>query len=209
MSDEAAPGTGPREERYRLAAMAAGVPLVLLDAPLVLSADGERSLLREALREPVAIPVLLFFLAWPVWVGGVSLAYGRRRKVPARGLFVVPALLYALASALLALAFTVVLANRPRAWDEPLVILGALTGWVAVYLLGRGFRRAGWERWMQLVAGAWLAHGAVESPMLFVDGPLAADQAAGAWIFLFAMACLAPLITWTLWPRRSEAPLRP
>jgi hypothetical protein len=202
-----APGQGPREERYRLASVAAGVPLLLLVAPLVMPLQGGRSLLGAATREPIALLIVGGLVLWSLLTGGLSLAYGLRRRVPGTLAFAVPAVVYALPTGGLAFLALFALGKVHGEAETGIAALTALSCSLAVYLLLRGFRRGGWERWAQLVAGVWLAHGTIALLMVFGDASLAGDQDAGAWVLLFALSALAPIVGWALWPRRGEATL--
>jgi hypothetical protein len=120
--------------------------------------------------------------------------------------FAVPAVLYALASGGLALLLVFAFVNQSEA-REPLVAAGVVACTAADYLLVRGFRRAGWERWAQLVAGMWLGHGAIALLFTFANGSPFAEPSAAGWILLFAMGVLLPIVGWALWPRKGEVPL--
>jgi hypothetical protein len=144
MSSEApaqTPGEGPREERYRLASVAAGVPLVLLVAPIVLPVDGSRTLLGEAMREPVPLLIVLFLMAWPMLAGAFSLSLGLRRRLPGAVAHAVPAVLYTLASGATALLLFAALLSQRHAREEPAVPLSAFAFVLAVGALGPARRR--------------------------------------------------------------------
>ncbi len=211
MSDEApsqAPGKGPREERYRLASIAAGIPLVLLIAHIVLPVDGRRTLLGEAMSEPAPLLVVMFLMAWPILAGARSLSGGLRRRLPGLAAYAVPAVIYTLASGAMGLLLSAAFLASRQARREPAVPLSAVACALAVYLLLRGFRRDGWERWAQLVVGLWLAHGTISAVLLFGEGSLDLAFTPGGWVLLFDLGMLAPIAAWILWPRRGETSLR-
>ena len=204
------PGLGPREERYRLAAIAAGVPLLLLAVPLVVPIGLRRSAFIEGARAradrlpdrdgPRALVdpdgrALVDVRPPPPGPGHRALRHARRdvhpgvgrrrragRRRPPRG------------------------AGTVR--EGPVVAAVTIGCSAAVFLLLRGFRRAGWERWAQLVAGVWLGQGSLTLLAVFADESPAGPQEAGSWILLFAVSALAPIVIWALWPRMGEAPLR-
>lgn len=203
------PGRGPREERYRLASVAAGIPLLLLVTPILVPLDGgHRSPLAHATREPVALLLAIGFVLWSLLVGSLCLAYGLRRQVPRTAVFAVPAVVYAVVSGGAAALFVALLAEKRHAREQPVIYAAAIACGLAFYLLARGFRRGGWERWAQLVAGVWLGQGTIELLVVFGDSSPAGDQPAGAWVLLFALGALAPIVGWALWPRRGEEMLR-
>jgi hypothetical protein len=85
--------------------------------------------------------------------------------------------------------------------------MAALACTIAFYVLLRGFVRGGWERWMQLVAGVWLAQGAFTMLLIFGDAAPLGPQEPVPWVLLFALSVLAPIVVWALWPRRGEVRL--
>ncbi len=204
--DVPGPGRGPREERYRLAAVAAGVPVALLAAPLVAPIHG-RSIMDEVSREPILSLIVLGLVLWSLSTGGISFIYGLRRRVPGAAVFAMPAVVFALASGAIAFILLVAIARQREAREAPAAAMAAIACTLAVYLLLRGFVRGGWERWAQLVAGVWLGQGAIAMLLLFGDAPPLGPQELVPWLLLFVMSALAPVVLWALWPRRGEARL--
>ena len=203
----AGPGRGPREERYRLAAIAAGVPVALLAVPLCAPIHG-RSLIEEASHEPVPFLIVLGLVLWSFLTGGISLVYGLRRRVPGGPLFTMPAVTYALASGGIVVLLLFALGREGARRQEPGAPLAALGCALAFYLLLRGFVRGGWERWAQLIAGVWLGQGTIATLLVFDHGSPLGPQEGAPWVLLFAFSALARIMLWTLWPRRGEAMLR-
>ena len=199
---EAPPGAGAREERYRIAAAAAGLPVLLFVAPFVTSVHGEESALQDAMRHGPDVVFVGVLVAGPLFIGGVSLFKGiRRRPSPGLAAFAVPAVLYALAAASIVLvAGAIVASNGP----EPLLAAPGLLALAALLLILRGFRRKGWERWGQLVAGVWVWH-LVLALLMALEATGFSYPAFGPWLFLFALGAVAPIVGWALWPRRAAA----
>lgn len=203
-----APGVGPREERYRLASVAAGAPLLLLAAPLLAPDAHGRWPIHDATREPSALVLAVGLLAWSLLTGTLSLTYGLRRRVPGTAAYAIPAVVYLLACGGIAfLAFAALLKVR-RTSEGPAITAAAIACSAAVLVLIRGFFRGGWERWAQLVAGVWMGHGTLSVLIVLGADSPAADQPLGPWLLLFGLGALAPIVAWALWPRRGEAPLR-
>jgi hypothetical protein len=195
-----------REERFRLACVAAALPLALLAVPFCLPYDRDRSLIGEALREPVALVIVGPLVVWPILLGAISLLRGLARKAPGMLAYAVPAVLYTLSSAGLALLLAYAFAVE-RGARVPIVAAGVMAGLGGAYLLLRGFRRAGWERWAQLVAGMWFGQGMLTSLFALGDPSDVGQPPAGGWILLFALGAFLPIWAWALWPRKGETPL--
>lgn len=192
-----------REERFRQATIAAGAPMLLLFAPFLLPLEGGRSLYDELHRETLALAVMALGLGLPLALGAVSLWLGARRRAPGKVAFAVPAALQILVTGGASVILAVLLAQQRRAREEVLVWLCLLVGAFALYLLVRGFFRRGFERWAQLIAGVALFQ--AEGALLVAIGEarwLALPEL-GAWLFLFALGVLGPVIAWMLWPRRA------
>jgi hypothetical protein len=190
-----------REEIHRQAAIAASAPLMLLCAPFFAPIGPEESILQAAWREPAVLAIAGLVMLWPFGLGAVSLWRGLRRRAPGKVGFGVPAVVEVLATGGLSLLIVLLMADERRIREQPLVWLGALAGVAAVYLTARGFRRDGWTRWVQLLAGAWLFY--VQGALLLAGAgaPFFSWPELGAWLFLFALSALAPLFAWALWPR--------
>jgi hypothetical protein len=198
----ATPGPDAREERYRIAAAAAGAPVLLFVAPFVTSVHGEESALQDAMRHGPDLVFVGALLAGPLFIGGMSLVKGLRRWAPpGLAAFAVPAVLYALAAAAIMLMAGAVVASKG---PEPLLAAPGLLALAALLLILRGFRRKGWERWGQLVAGVWVWH-LVLALLMALEATGFSSPALGPWLFLFALGAVAPIVGWALWPRRVEA----
>jgi len=189
-----------REERCRLATLAASGPLILLLSPLVLPFAGDRSLLHDTRHDTSARLILIAVYVWPLLVGVVGLRGALARRAPPTFAFAAPAVVHALAAGATLLS---VIASMTKAYTSGEPLAWALLGLsaTALYLLLRGFRRRGFHRWAQLVAGVWIGHAAF-ALMMVVDGGLAAAPALGTWLLLFAAAAAAPGVAWALVPAR-------
>jgi hypothetical protein len=197
----------PREERHRLATLVAGVPLVALAIP-VFAPRANRSLFEEIAREPVALAILLVLLASLFLTAGASLVAGIRRKAPGGAVHAVPTAIHTLLAA--GFVLLVLFAPRGAREEQPLLGASALVCAAAFYLLVRGFRRGGFERWAQLVAGTWLVGGCLA---LLVSAASSSRlrlsvQTTDQWLVVFALAFSLPALGWALWPRRGEEVLR-
>ena len=195
-----------REERHRLASLVAGVPLVILVVP-VFAPRRYGSLFEDIARKPVALAILLAVLASLLLTAGVSLVAGIRRKAPGGAVHAVPAAI----QTFLAAGFVLLVLFVARGGSDAQILLGAATLACAlgVYFLVRGFRRGGFERWAQLVAGTWVAGGSL---VLVVSAASSRSrnlvQTSDMWLVAFAFSFAAPALVWALWPRRGEAVLR-
>jgi hypothetical protein len=187
-----------REERCRLATIAASGPLVLLLAPVFLPFDGDRSMLHHVHLD--VIVVLLLVYSWPLLVGVVGLRSALARRPPNTLTFAVPAVLHALAAAF-ALLGTISAMTSRFARLEPIAVAFLGLPLLVLYLLIRGFRRRGFHRWAQLVAGMWLCHLAFVLMLVF-DSGLGEAPALGMWLLLFACAAAAPAVVWSLLPQQ-------
>lgn len=203
--EEAAPAEGgEREERYRLAAVAASVPLMLLTSPLFLPVFDNKSFLDQARREPSALAVVSFLFFWPLLVGALGLRAGIVRRAPGKVAFAVPAALYMLGALATHVVLFGIMCGRSHARQETVASVVAICSLLVVYILGRGFRRTGWERWGQLVAGAWMLC-ALWSTLIAAErrGPFDGPEL-GAWMWLFALSAATPAAAWILWPKRKS-----
>ncbi|MFT3772948.1 MAG: DUF2330 domain-containing protein [Minicystis sp.] len=192
-----------REDGYRLAALGASVPLMLLIAPVFLPYVSGRSLLGEARHDPGAAVILLGIFFWPLFVGTLGLLRGLARRAPGKAAFAVPAVLHLFAAAGLAFALCVAVSSKVKAQEEPVAWLALFLSFAALYVIIRGFRRAGWERWAQIVAGVWMLH-AVGTLVIAADGHGMFDPPElGAFLVLFALSAGTPAVAWILWPKPS------
>jgi hypothetical protein len=196
-------GVVAREERYRLAALATGAPMILLVAPLILPFDDGRSLLESLRRHIADMVILILIFGWPLFVGAVSLRGALARRAPGTAAYAVPAVPHLIAAGLAVLLLFTALLKESSAAREPGVWAALIGGVLVLYLLARGFRRTGWGRWTQLIAGMWVAYASCAALFLSVDRRGLLDPPAlGTWIFLFALSAAAPGVGWALWPRR-------
>jgi hypothetical protein len=186
-----------REGRYRLAIMGASVPLLGLAAPVLLPFFDDRSLLEQSHWDSAQLLVVASRLRSLARARPSRAGNDRFRR--ARGD-------WPFAAAGLSLLMVKVLVEHSRAREEPGTWVALLASATMIYVLGRGVRRSGWERWAQLVAGTWLLYVTFTS-LFTADRRGSFDPlTSGAWLFLFALSAAAPAIAWILWPkRRSEA----
>lgn len=190
-----------REERHRLAVLAASGPILLLLGPLVLPTFDDRSFFTAARGEAGPLVILACIFFWPLFVGALSLRRGLARRAPGTAAYLVPAVLHLLAASGIALLLLTAAFERTRARESPGVGMGIVLTFAAVYVMARGFRRRGWERWAQLVAGMWLGY-AVFAIMVAVEGRGAFDPPeTGGFVLLFALSMAAPAVAWILWPK--------
>ncbi|MDC0744438.1 hypothetical protein [Polyangium mundeleinium] len=191
------------EERHRLVAMAAGVPLFLLCAPIVLPFGGPASLL-EAADGGTAPVVLLAGLAFPPLLAGVvGLVRGYKRVAPGRWLFGVPAVASTLLALGMVLVVTLLLLIEPTARYQPFVWVGLVGALGALGCLVRGFFRKGFHRFSHVVGGIWLCGLVLGVSLRFSPKPFFTAPSWGAGFFFFGLAALAPLVGFAFAPRRA------
>ncbi len=192
------------EERHRLTVLAASGPLILLLAPMLLPLDDTGPILRLADRDPGVFALFVLLFAWPLLVGVVGLVRGRTRKAPGTALFAVPAVAQMLATLGLGLMLVQVLDNKRRARESIAIWAACALCAFTLYVLGRGFRRTGWTRFAQVIAGTWL---------VFFTGTLIVGSQArdlfdppmsGGWVLLFALSAAAPAVGWLVSRRRGR-----
>jgi hypothetical protein len=193
----------PREERHRLACLLAGPPLVVLAGPVFVPRP-YRSVLETALREPPFLAVLLALLGSILFTAGVSLVAGLRRKAPGGFAYGVPAVTSSLVAA--SFAGIVLYAFVHDSHVPAYAVAGAIPSALSLYPLLRGFRRSGFERWCQLVAGAWLAEGGLVLTICFSSRSRISLQAQDAWLVAFALSFSLSALAWALFPRKAPAP---
>jgi len=195
------------EERHRLVAIEASVPLVLLASPLFLPFDGNKSLLSQMLRYPEVLVVALGIGFWPIFLGIVGAIRGRKREAPGKLLFGVPAVVLALislvATGITGTVLVVELASERYHRFEPIVVPFFLLCALALFVAVRAFWRKGFRRFNHLVACAWLLATAMVLGLFVSDSSMFSPPVAGEWVFLFAIAALAPLLTFAFAPRRA------
>jgi hypothetical protein len=197
-----APADEAREERARLATLAAAVPLMLCVAPLVLPFEDDRSLLHAARRDATAVLIVGLAFGFPLFLGAFGLWRALIKRPPhglAFGLAAAPHIL--LATALIVMVVSTL--SRHGSMDrEPGAWAAVLAAAVVIYLLARGFRRRGFHRWAQLVAGAWLAHATFAGVLWAADRDLLVIPAIGGWLYLLGVTAAAPIVLWSLFARR-------
>jgi hypothetical protein len=193
------------EERHRLLAMAAGVPLVLLASPLVLPFGGDHPLLYEARRDPPVIAVLLGLAFLPIFVGIAGIVRGRKREAPGRFLFGVPGVVCTLMALGLTGMMLLVLLSDSYVRRENLGWITLAMSAAALAVLARGFFRTGWRRFNHVIAGIWLLS-AISVVLGFASSsPVFDPPVLGEWVFLFAIATLSPLLAYAFFSRgKSE-----
>jgi hypothetical protein len=156
-----APASGEAlEERYRLAVLVASGPLVLLLGPVVLPLFDDRSFLASTRGEVAPLAILFGIFFWPLFVGVLGLRRTLARRAPGTAAFAVPAVVHLLAAIGGALLLLAVLGDKQRARESSGVWLSLGMALATAYVIARGFRRKGWERWAQIVAGLWLGYAA-------------------------------------------------
>ncbi|TKC95266.1 hypothetical protein [Polyangium fumosum] len=191
------------EERHRLVAMAAGVPLFLLCAPIVLPFGGPQSLL-EAADGATAPVVLLACLAFaPLVAGVVGLVQGTRRAAPGPWLFGVPAVASTLVALGMILVVTLLLLIEPTSRYQPFVWVGLGVALAALGCLVRGFFRKGFRRFSHVVGGIWLCGLVLGISLRFSPKPFFTAPSWGEGFFFFGLAALAPLVGFAFAPRRG------
>jgi peptidoglycan/LPS O-acetylase OafA/YrhL len=196
-------GSEAREERCRLAALAASGPLMLLVAPAVLAFDGERSIAGTVQGDPRALGVIALFFVWPLLAGALGLRGAVLRRAPGAAAYAVPAVLHALAAGALLLLLGAEMFERRHTRGDPVAWAVMVTGALVIYVMARGFRREGWHRWAQLVAGLWLCHVSFAVSLWFGRSEVYDPPAMGGWLQLFGLAAALPAIAWAAAPRRG------
>ena len=192
------------EERHRLVAMAAAVPLWLVCTPLFLPfASTNDSLVEMADLEPAALAALVAIVFPPLFVGAVGLVRGFRRKAPGKWLFGIPAVCCALVGLGLALIIGIALAFERSARREPFLWVCFALILVAFLRVVRSFGRAGWERFTQLIGGIWLVGVVFAIGMGFSPKPFFQNPSWGDWTFLVGLSALAPLVAFAGSPRKA------
>lgn len=201
VTEVAGPGA-EREDRFRLAVLAASGPLLLLALPVVLPVLDERSLLAATRGHFEGLAILAAVFTWPLFVGALGLLRGRSRSAPGTAACAVPGVLHALGGMAAVILLGALLGERSRARESLAVWAAVAAALATVYVVARGARRRGWERWAQLVASVWLFH-LMGVMVIGADGRGAFDPPeVGGWIELFALAAAAPAVGFILWPRR-------
>lgn len=197
------------EEASRLATIAAAAPLVLIFAPFVAPLDRGRSLYDEVKREPLAIAVLGAICLWPAVLGVVGLVKGLRRRAPGKVASAVLLVLQALMSLGLSALIAYAISDRRRYQEDPLLWLGVLAGLAGLVVVVRAFWRAGFRRWTSLLAATWLFYLQWGLVATSGEGYSFERPELGAWLGLFAMAVLGPIMLWAVWTgRRGRASAR-
>lgn len=193
------------EERARLGVSAASLPITLLAAPCFLPIAPGRSLLESGHYRPEAIATLIGLFAWPVLVGVVGFVRALQRRPPGKVAFGVPSLAVGgfavLGAGAIAMAF---LGNgHPRA-DELPMIIAAFVAWIgALAMIVRGLVRAGWQRWIQLVAAVWLVYAGALILMSAGRSRSLAAPPGGIWAVIFGLSAAAASLGWGM--RRKHA----
>jgi hypothetical protein len=185
--------------------MAAGALMTLLCAPLFLAWQPDDAPLFEVAREePGMLAIAILVLGLPLLVGVMSVRLGLSGRPPGKVVFGVFAVVQALmATGLVVLTMAAAMSQRDVR-ENPGTWLSALAGGAAVFTLVRGFFRAGWERWARLLAGGWLLGVQVSMVLILADRSILASPGPGAWIVLFALAAMTPILVPTL--RRAARP---
>jgi hypothetical protein len=86
--------------------------------------------------------------------------------------------------------------------DAPGVWISLGMALATAYVIARGFRRKGWERWAQIVAGLWLGYATFTLVVAAETRDMFDPPASGGWVLLFALSAAAPAVGWILWPKR-------
>ncbi|MDC3962943.1 hypothetical protein KEG38_54540 [Polyangium jinanense] len=191
------------EERHRLVAMAAGVPLWMLCLPLVLPFGGRESLLQMAAGDAAPVAILAGLAFAPLFTGAVGLVRGFKQAAPGRWLFGVPAVAATLVALGMILVITLLLLIEPTSRYQPFVWVGLVVALGALVCLVWGFFRKGWRRFSHVVGGIWLLGLVLGISLRFSPKPFFTAPSWGEWAFLFGLAALAPLIVFALAPRRA------
>lgn len=197
-----APADEAREERARLAAIAAAAPLALLFAPAVLPFEGDRSLLASAHRDSTAVLMIGLVFGAPLFVGAFGLWRALTRRPPHGLAFGLPAALHVLGALGVIGVLGAALTKERRVLEEPAAWAALVAAALVIYLLARGFRRHGFDRWAQLVAAAWLSHAAVAGVLWLADRDTLMSPAVGGWLYVFGVVAAAPIVAWSLFARR-------
>lgn len=196
-------GPEPADERSRLAVLATGVPLLLFTAPCFLPFEHDRSLFQDARRDLGALAILALIFCWPVLVSAVGFWRARGKSPPGKVAFGVPAVAYVMAASLGLALVAMALFGQSAARGEPGLFATALA-WVGVLLmLGRGVIRAGWERWIALVAAIWLFHAGVVLLMATGRQGAVTVPSAAVWVVLFALSASVAPLGWAMTRRKA------
>jgi hypothetical protein len=200
-----------REERFRRAALAVSMPQALLAAPALLESVGwHDSLFASGLGSerfsygffgggsgalqphPMELPSAVFALAWPLFLGGVSLVRGLLRRPPGLAESVTWVVMFLLGGpAVINLTFE--WGKVPGRQVLSVLVTGLL---LALLVLGRGFLRRGWERWVHLTTCGWLFYTTVTVALALVESWVYDWPEPGLWCVVFA---LSAMLTGSLW----------
>ena len=195
------------ENRGRIAALVAGVPLMLCAVPLLVHA-GRRAVwdMVGAEHAPVLLGGVVFLVVWPVVLGVLSLARGLVRRPPSLLAFATAAVMHMLAAlgAALNLAAEIVRGRASHGDLFPMLVVLALL-LLPLYPLGQGFARAGWTRWAHLLMGVWLIY-AAEAVVLQAAIWGSIDQPeVGRLVMALALPMALSALAWALPSRRVAA----
>jgi hypothetical protein len=100
-------------------------------------------------------------------------------------------------------AFALLLISERHARREPLAWCVVVVAACALVVLVRGFFKTGWRRFNHVVAGLWLLAFMTLILALEASGGLFNPPVLGEWVYLFAIAALAPLVAFAFAPRRA------
>lgn len=194
-----------REDRIRLAVVAASGPVLLLLAPVFLPFDGRRSLIEESARDGAVAFLVALLYAAPLYVGAWGLIRGLRRSpAPGKVAYGVPAAAQIVAGVVFAVLMIAQMARRSTMRTHGGLWLMILAAAAVSALALRGFRRSGWDRWAQLVGAVWLSQATFMLAVSMEQRDLFEEPTLAAWIVMFALAAAAPAVGWALRPLRDH-----